>query len=94
MGLNVTRPCHISAALSDEPEGERPDEIAGPREEYLPDLAKLLAAKRGEQVTIEAVTSPSDPDDALDYNGGLPPSPHATLTGPTFPPWLGAPSLS
>jgi len=81
-------------ALSDEPEGERPDEIAGPREEYLPDLAKLLAAKRGEQVTIEAVTNPADPDDALNDNGGLLPSPHASLTGPTFPEWLDAPSLS
>ena len=77
-------------ALSDDPEGERPDEIAGPREEYLPDLAKLLAAKRGEQVTIEAVTNPADPDDALNYNGGLLPSPHATLAGPTFAEWLGA----
>jgi len=77
-------------ALSDEPEGERPDEIAGPREEYLPDLAKLLAAKRAEQVTIEAVTNPADPDDALNYNGGLLPSPHATLAGPTFAEWLGS----
>jgi uncharacterized protein YbjT (DUF2867 family) len=81
-------------ALSDDPEGERPDEIAGPREEYLPDLAKLLAAKRGDQVTIEAVTNPADPDDALNYTGGLLPSPHATLTGPTFAEWLNAPSLS
>ena len=77
-------------ALSDDPEGERPDEIAGPREEYLPDLAKLLAAKRAEQVTIEAVTNPADPDDALNYNGGLLPSPHATLAGPTFAEWLGS----
>ena len=77
-------------ALSDDPEGERPDEIAGPREEYLPDLAKLLAAKRGDAVTIEAVTNPADPDDALNYNGGLLPSPHATLAGPTFAEWLGS----
>jgi len=75
-------------ALSGEPEGKRPDEIAGPREEYLPDLAKLLAAKRGDAVTIEAVTNPADPDDALNYNGGLLPSPHATLAGPTFAEWL------
>jgi len=32
-------------ALSREPEGARPDEIAGPREEYLPDLAGLGAAQ-------------------------------------------------
>jgi uncharacterized protein YbjT (DUF2867 family) len=77
-------------ARSDEPAGERPDEIAGPREEYLPDLARLLAAKRGEQVTIEAVTNPADPDDALNDNGGLLPGPHATLAGPAFAEWLGA----
>jgi uncharacterized protein YbjT (DUF2867 family) len=80
----------VSLALSDEPEGERPDEIAGPREEYLPDLARLLAAKRGEQVTIEAAANPADPDQALNENGGLLPSPHATLAGPTFAEWLGA----
>jgi uncharacterized protein YbjT (DUF2867 family) len=77
-------------AVSDGPAGERPDEIAGPREEYLPDLARLLAAKRGDPVTIEAVTNPADPDDALNDNGGLLPGPHATLAGPTFAEWLGA----
>ena len=75
-------------ALSPEPEGEQPAEIAGPREEYLPDLAALLAAKRGEQVKIEAVSNPADPDDALNTNGGLLPGPHATLAGPTFAEWL------
>ena len=75
-------------ALSDEPEGEQPAEIAGPREEYLPDLAQLVAAKRGEQVKIEAVSNPADPDDALNANGGLLPGPHATLAGPTFAAWL------
>jgi len=77
-------------ALSDEPEGERPAEIAGPREEYLPDLAALLAAKRGEEVKIEAVSRPDDPDDVLGENGGLLPGPHATLAGPTFAEWLEA----
>lgn len=75
-------------ALSPEPEGARPAEIAGPREEYLPDLAQLVAAKRGEQVKIEAVSNPADPDDALNSNGGLLPGPHATLAGPTFADWL------
>ena len=75
-------------ALSTEPEGAQPAEIAGPREEYLPDLAALLAAKRGEEVTIEAVSNPADPDDALNTNGGLLPGPHATLAGPTFAEWL------
>jgi uncharacterized protein YbjT (DUF2867 family) len=77
-------------ALSQEPEGERPAEIAGPREEYLPDLAELLAVKRGDPVKIEAVSNPADPDDALNTNGGLLPGPHATLAGPTFAEWLDA----
>ena len=77
-------------ALSTEPEGAQPAEIAGPREEYLPDLAALLAAKRGDPVKIEAVSNPADPDDALNTNGGLLPGPHATLAGPTFAEWLDA----
>ena len=76
--------------VPDEPEGAQPAEIAGPREEYLPDLAQLVAAKRGEQVKIEAVSNPADPDDALNSNGGLLPGPHATLAGPTFAEWLEA----
>jgi uncharacterized protein YbjT (DUF2867 family) len=77
-------------ALSGEPEGARPAEIAGPREEYLPDLAALLAATRGEEVKIEAVSRPDDPDDVLGENGGLLPGPHAKLAGPTFAEWLNA----
>ncbi len=65
-------------------------EIAGPREEYLPDLAELLAAKRGDGVKIEAVSNPADPNDVLNNNGGLLPGPHATLAGPTFAEWLDA----
>jgi uncharacterized protein YbjT (DUF2867 family) len=63
-------------------------EIAGPREEYLPDLAALLASRRGDPVKIEAVDNPADPDDALNVGGGLLPSPHAKLAGPTFTEWL------
>ena len=77
-------------ALSQQPEGERPAEIAGPHEEYLPDLAQLVAAKHGDAVKIEAVSNPADPDDALNSNGGLLPGPHATLAGPTFAEWLDA----
>jgi uncharacterized protein YbjT (DUF2867 family) len=80
----------VEMALSQDPEGAQPAEIAGPREEYLPDLAQLVAAKRGENVKIEAVSNPADPDDALNSNGGLLPSPHATLAGPIFAEWLDA----
>jgi uncharacterized protein YbjT (DUF2867 family) len=80
----------MALSTEQEPEGERPAEIAGPREEYLPDLAALLAGRRGEEVKIEAVSHPADPDDALNANGGLLPGPHATLAGPTFAEWLEA----
>jgi uncharacterized protein YbjT (DUF2867 family) len=79
-----------AVARSGEPEGARPAEIAGPREEYLPDLAALLVARRGEEVKIEAVSHPDDPDDVLAENGGLLPGPHAKLAGPTFAEWLDA----
>ena len=65
-------------------------EVAGPREEYLPDMAALLAARRGDVVKIEAVSNPADPDDALNSSGALLPGPHATLAGPTFEEWLDA----
>jgi hypothetical protein len=41
-------------------------------------------------VKIEAVDNPANPDDALNANGGLLTSPHATLAGPTFAEWLDA----
>jgi hypothetical protein len=63
---------------------------AGPREEYLPDMATLLAARRGDVVKIEAVSNPADPDDALNSSGALLPGPYATLAGPTFAEWLDA----
>lgn len=65
-------------------------EIAGPREERLADLARLVAAWRGDQVRIEEVDDPADPDRRLEATGGLLPSPHAKLAGPTFAGWLDA----
>jgi uncharacterized protein YbjT (DUF2867 family) len=67
-------------------------EIAGPREEYLADMAVLLAARREDPVKIEAVTNPADPDHELYEAGGLLPGPDATLAGPTFEEWLDSPS--
>ncbi len=63
-------------------------EIAGPREESLTEVAKLLAAHRGNRVRIEPVSDPADPDTDLYENGGLLPSAHAKLAGPTFEQWL------
>jgi uncharacterized protein YbjT (DUF2867 family) len=67
-------------------------EIAGPRVESLVEMAKLLAVRRGERVRIEGISNPADPDRDLYENGGLLPSPHATLAGPTFEEWLDATS--
>jgi uncharacterized protein YbjT (DUF2867 family) len=63
-------------------------EIAGPREESLVEVAKLLAARRGDSVRIEAVSDPADPEQALYASGALLPGPDAVLAGPTFEQWL------
>ena len=63
-------------------------EIAGPREESLVDVARLVAARRGDSVRIEAVNDPDDPEQALYASGALLPGPDAVLAGPTFEQWL------
>lgn len=63
-------------------------EIAGPREENLVDVARLLAARRGEPIRIEPVKDPADPDRERYEEGALLPGPTATLAGPTFEEWL------
>lgn len=65
-------------------------EIAGPREESLVEMARLLVAHRGDGVRIEGVTDMSDPDWELYENGSLLPGPDAVLAGPTFEEWLDA----
>ncbi len=65
-------------------------EIAGPRVEDLTDLARLVAAHRGDPVRVETVTDPADPDRVLEATGGLLPGPQATIAGPTFTEWLEA----
>jgi uncharacterized protein YbjT (DUF2867 family) len=65
-------------------------EIAGPREESLVEMAKLLVARQGGPSRIEDGTDPSNPDHALYVSGALLPSPHAKLAGPTFEEWLTA----
>jgi uncharacterized protein YbjT (DUF2867 family) len=63
-------------------------EIAGPREESLVEIAKMLVARRGDPVRIEAASNAADPDRDLYEQGALLPGPHATLAGPTFEDWL------
>jgi uncharacterized protein YbjT (DUF2867 family) len=84
----------VAEALAELVNGSEPapetsiPEIAGPREESLVDVAKLVAARRGDSVRIEAVSDPEDPEQALYTSGALLPGPDAVLAGPTFEQWL------
>ena len=70
------------------PSGGSIPEIAGPRAENLVDVAKLVVARRGDSVRVEAVSDPDDSEQALYASGGLLPGPDAVLAGPTFEEWL------
>ena len=61
-------------------------EVAGPREESLVEMAKLLVARRGNCLRVEAVSDPVDGD--ANESGVLLPGPDARLGGPTFEEWL------
>jgi uncharacterized protein YbjT (DUF2867 family) len=63
-------------------------EIAGPRAERLVEAARLLVARRGDQLRIEEVSSSDVVDADLSDDGALLPGPGATLAGPTFEEWL------
>ena len=63
-------------------------EIAGPREENLVEVARLLIARRRDALEIEATSDPADPNSALYESGALLPGPEAILAGPTFEDWL------
>jgi uncharacterized protein YbjT (DUF2867 family) len=71
--------------------GERA-EVAGPRVETLVEMARLVAAKRGDPTRVEERSDHADPDGELLENGGLLPGPSAVLRGPTFEEWLGSAS--
>jgi hypothetical protein len=77
----------FAAARAAESAGAPIAELAGPREENLASLARLVAARRGDQVRIEEVTA-ADPDSQAAADGSLLPGPHAKLAGPTFEQWL------
>jgi len=64
-------------------------EIAGPREERLIDVARLLADRRPGYGEVEEV-GPSDPVGEAYRDGALLPGPNAKLAGPTFAEWLEA----
>ena len=67
-------------------------EVAGPRVETLVEMARLVAARRGDPTRVEERSDPADPDRELLENGGLLPGPNAILRGPTFEEWLGSAS--
>jgi hypothetical protein len=51
-------------------------------------MARLVAKRSGDDVRIEEVSDPDDPDREINESGGLLPGPDATLAGPTFEEWL------
>ena len=63
-------------------------EVAGPREEDLVEMAKLLVGHRGNGLRVEAVSDPVDGE--ANDSGVLLPGPGAILGGPTFEEWLTA----
>jgi uncharacterized protein YbjT (DUF2867 family) len=63
-------------------------EIGGPRAEDLVEIARVLAARRGESARVEGFSDPDDPDAQLYASGAALPGPDATLAGPTFDEWL------
>src|SRR5437867_5541860 len=82
------------AELATEPDwGAAPTsipEIAGPREESLANVARLLVSRRGDRLRIEEVANSGVVDADLSDDGALLPGPDATLAGPTFEEWLNA----
>jgi uncharacterized protein YbjT (DUF2867 family) len=63
-------------------------EVAGPREERLPEAARLLVARRGDSLRIKVGSDPSDPYSSVYESGALLPGPDALLAGPTYAEWL------
>jgi uncharacterized protein YbjT (DUF2867 family) len=63
-------------------------EVAGPREEWLADAARLVAARSGDGLRVEEQSDPSDPDSERYANGAVLPGPDAKLGGPSFEEWL------
>ena len=78
----------IADAASSAAEAAGIIEVAGPREENLMELARMLVAHRGTPVTVQSVRDPADPDGELQADGGLLPGPGARLAGPAFAEWL------
>jgi uncharacterized protein YbjT (DUF2867 family) len=85
--MATSPPAEFAAARAAESAGAPVPELAGPRQENLASLARLVAARRGEAVRIEEVTA-ADPDSEAAADGSLLPGPHAKLAGPAGRPDL------
>src|SRR6201999_4324743 len=70
--------------LAEHPGGEVITELAGPREERLGHVARLVAAKRGAPKSVEETDDPDDPMIQQSMSGALLPNAGAKLAGPTF----------
>ena len=69
------------------PIGNPVAEVAGPREENLLEVARLLVAQRGNGLHVEAGDFFEDPE-GLYPAGAVLPGPVAKLAGPTYEEWL------
>jgi uncharacterized protein YbjT (DUF2867 family) len=70
-------------ALDPEPATGQTTNIAGPREETMPEAARRLAQHRGDQLRIEETS-----DWVANGSDAALPGPDAKLAGPTFDEWL------
>jgi uncharacterized protein YbjT (DUF2867 family) len=72
------------------PQGESIREIAGPREESLVEMAKVLAERHGDPERVEETREADEPTREVYESGALLPGPGAKLAGPTYESWLAA----
>lgn len=83
----------VAEAVADllaDPEPTGPTiEVAGPRAERLAELARLLAAHRGESIEVTETNDFFPEGDLYDSDAPLP-GPDAKLVGPTYEEWLQA----
>jgi uncharacterized protein YbjT (DUF2867 family) len=68
--------------------GEPISELAGPREESLVEVAKLLAERRGDPERVEETREADEATREVYESGALLPGSNAVLAGPTYRSWL------